>query len=206
MNHRLEHDNGGDANSDEQLARAAQADPRCFEALYERYVDLVYRFCRRRLNEEIAAEDATSAVFMKALAALPGFDVRANSFRSWLFTIAFNVVMDQKRARQRRPEEPLERADWLPGDDGALDERLVAAERRRAVSAAIAQLSQDQRAVIELRLAGLNGHEISLATGRSHGAVRSSQHRALIRLRELLRDEMDESGAPERSAPEGQRR
>jgi RNA polymerase sigma-70 factor, ECF subfamily len=207
MNHRLESSHEeGDEQSDDALVRAAQADPRRFEALYDRYVDLIYRFCRRRLQNETAAEDAASTVFTKALAALPGFDVRAATFRAWLFTIAFNVVTDQQRARLRRPETPLGEADWLLADEPALDDRLLADERRRAVSAAIAQLSDDQRQVVELRLAGLNGQEISVATGRSLGAVRSAQHRALVRLRELLSDEIDDCGSPTRRAPKGERR
>jgi len=159
--------------SDDALVRAAQADVRRFEALYDRYVGLVYRFCLRRVQNESAAEDATSTVFVKALAALPNFSLRTSSFRSWLFTIAFNVVMDQQRARLRRPEEPLGETDWRAHRDPPLDDLLVADEQRRTVSAAIARLSEDQRRVVELRLAGLNGHEISVVTGRSHGAVRS---------------------------------
>lgn len=171
---------------DEALVRAARADPAAFELLYDRYVDVVYKFCRRRLGDETAAEDAASTVFLKALEALPRFEPARGGFRSWLFTIAFTVVTDCQRARLRRPEAPLDQSDDHPAAEATPEERLLAHETRQSVSAAVASLSEEQRLVVELRLAGLSGAEISAATGRSHGAVRSAQHRALRRLRELL--------------------
>lgn len=188
----------GFAPDDAALVRAAQADPQRFDAIYNRYVELVYCFCRRRLLTVEAAEDATSLVFIKAMTALPRFDLRQSSFRSWLFTIAFNVVMDQKRSRLRRPEEPLDIPERLPRGDPSPEDEFMAGEERRSVSAAIARLTEDQRRVVELRLAGLSGYEISVVTRRSHGAVRTLQHRALLRLRELLGAEI---GADEHRTP-----
>lgn len=166
---------------DEAIALAAQADPARFEVLYDRYVDAVHKFCRTRLGDETAAEDAASLVFLKAFEALPRFDPARGSFRAWLFTIVFTVVVDQQRARLRHPEAPLDHADWRPADEATPEERLLARETQRSVSAAVASLSEEQRAVVELRPAGLSGTEISVVTGRSHGAVRSAQHRALRR-------------------------
>jgi RNA polymerase sigma-70 factor (ECF subfamily) len=187
---------------DEAIARAAKADPVRFELLYDRYVESVYKFCRRRLGDETAAEDAASLVFLKAFEALPRFDPARGGFRAWLFTIAFTVVMDHQRARLRRPEATLEHADCRPADEATPEERLLARETQQSVSAAVASLSEEQRLVVELRLAGLSGAEISAVTGRSHGAVRSAQHRALRRLRELLQPELEpEPPASERSRP-----
>jgi hypothetical protein len=72
------------APDDAALVAAARVDPTAFAPLYARYLPPVYRYCYRRLGTSAAAEDATSEVFVKALAALPRF--RAGSFRSWLFT------------------------------------------------------------------------------------------------------------------------
>ena len=149
--------------------------------LYDRYVDAVYTFCRRRLGDETAAEDAASLVFLKAFVALPRFDPARGGFRVWLFTIAFTAVTDHRRARLRRPEAPLDRADCRPVDEATPEELLPARETQRSVSVAVASLSAEQRTVVELRLAALSGAEISVVTGRSHGAVRSAQHRALRR-------------------------
>src|SRR3712207_3572347 len=73
----------------------AQRDPRAFAPLYEAYVDAVYRYCYRRLGNSDAAADATSAIFTRALSALPRYHHR--SFRSWLFTIAHNTLVDSWR-------------------------------------------------------------------------------------------------------------
>lgn len=75
--------------SDAELVALAMADLRQFALLYTRYLDPVHRYCYRRLGSREAAEDATSAVFTKALAAFPRY--RDASFRAWLFTIAHHV-------------------------------------------------------------------------------------------------------------------
>jgi DNA-directed RNA polymerase specialized sigma24 family protein len=95
------------APDDAVLVAAAQVDPTAFAPLYARYLPPVYRYCYRRLGTSAAAEDATSEIFVKVLAALPRY--RAVSFRSWLFTIAHHVITDI--LRRRRPLEPLEAAD-----------------------------------------------------------------------------------------------
>ena len=86
---------------DEQLVAAAQANPHAFTCLYERYLERIYRFCYNRLGERQAAEDATSEVFLQALAHLPAY--RSGTFAAWLYTIARNVVIAHYR-RQRRNE------------------------------------------------------------------------------------------------------
>src|SRR3954447_12702789 len=78
------------------LVARAQEDRRAFAPLYVRYADPIYRYCFHRLGTRQAAEDATSLVFEKAIAKLPSF--RQQSFRSWLFSIAHNVIVDNYRA------------------------------------------------------------------------------------------------------------
>ena len=164
---------------DAAVVARARSDPRAFAPLYARYLDPVYRYCYRRLGSREAADDATGAVFAKALAALPAY--RDGSFRAWLFAIAHNVVADVHR--RRRPEGPLAAA----GDpaDGAPtpEEAALAADERRTVRALLATLPADQRRVLELRLAGLTGAEIAAVLDRSPGAVKMLQLRAMTRLR-----------------------
>lgn len=171
---------------DADLVLAAQADPRAFAALYDRYVTLVYRYCYRRCGDQAQAEDATSVIFYKALAALPGFDNRPAAFRSWLFSIAHNVAIDQARVRQRQAEVPLDERLELIAHDAAPDEAVIAADEGERLSVAIEQLPADQRQLMTLRLAGLSSPEIAAALDRSPGAIRVAQHRAINRLRDLL--------------------
>src|SRR5690606_39283514 len=95
------------------VLRAAIADPRAFEPLYQRYAGDVYYFCYRRLQHPEEAADATSQVFIKALRALPGYtpdETQAGaSFRSWLFRIASTTVIDIQR--RHRPSHSLDRDD-----------------------------------------------------------------------------------------------
>jgi RNA polymerase sigma-70 factor (ECF subfamily) len=169
-------------DDDAALVAAARLDRRAFAPLYRRYVDPVYRYCFRRLGGREAAEDATAAVFAKALAALPAY--RDGSFRAWLFAIAHNAVVDALRAR--RPTAPVDAA-WAVADPAPTpEEAALAADAGRSLRAVLERLSPDQRQVVELHLAGLSGPEIASVLGRSHAAVRAVQARAIARLRELL--------------------
>ena len=168
--------------SDEALVALALHDRQAFGLLYDRYVDPVYRYCSGRLGSREEAEDATSLIFSRALAALPTH--RGASFRSWLFAIAHNVVVNARR--DASCQHPLAMAVDA-ADPGPRPEDLAeTAERRRSVSEALALLPEEQRRVVELRMAGLTGPEVAAALGRSHDSVRTTQRRALARLRVLL--------------------
>ena len=164
------------------LIAAAKADRRAFAPLYRRYVNPIYRYCYRRLGGREAAEDATSLVFARALAALPS--CREESFRSWLFAIAHNVIANDIRAA--RPQQPLADAALLVDAAAGPEALAIAGEARATVLDVLPHLPDDQRRVLELRLARLRGPEIAAALGRSHGSVRVAQSRAVARLRTLL--------------------
>ena len=172
----------GASDHDAELVARARRDRRAFAALYDRYLDPIYRYCYVRLGSREAAEDATSLVFTKAMDALSAY--RGGSFRSWLLPIAHNVVADAQRAT--RPVEPIEAAATVADPDPAPDELALREDAGRAVRQSLLQLSPDQREVVELRLAGLTGPEIARALGKSHAAVRIAQFRAFARLRDLL--------------------
>ena len=169
---------------DARLVALAKADPRAFAPLSARYFDPIYRYCYRRLGHPEAAADAAAQVFVKALAALPGYRADAPSFRSWLFAIAHNVIADDFRTR--RPVAPMTAAAQVAVADPSPEEVVVTQEAGRAVRALLAQLPSDQRQILELRLAGLTGPEIAAALGRSLGAVKIAQVRAFARLRATL--------------------
>lgn len=174
---------GLDVDADEAaLVARAKRDRHAFAPLYARYVAPIYRYCLRRLDGPEAAADATSLVFARALAALPS--CREGAFRSWLFAIAHNVVTDGYRAR--RPTASLEAAGEIADAAPSPEEQALAAEERQSLRALLERLPPDQRAVVELRLAGLTGSEIAAALGKRRGAVDAAQFRAVARLRTLL--------------------
>jgi RNA polymerase sigma-70 factor (ECF subfamily) len=172
----------GDADAD--LATRARSDPQAFAALYLRYVDAIHAHCHWRLGSREVAEDATSQVFAQALAGLPRFDSNRGTFRSWLFTIAHHVVIDHYR--KTKPATSIDAADDLPDIAATPEEIAVATERSEALRAALDRLPPRERQVVELRLAGLTGPEISSVLGCSTAAIGAAQYRAVVRLRSLM--------------------
>jgi RNA polymerase sigma-70 factor (ECF subfamily) len=173
------------AVSDEQLV--ASGEPAVFAQLYDRYVDGIYRYCRLRLPTAQEAEDATAMVFEKAFAAFP--PAPTGTFRAWLFTIAHNVVVSFYRTRSRRGHHAsLDEALHLADPGSTPEEDVVLADEQQRLYQALARLPDDQRRVVELRLAGLLGAEIAEVLHRSPAAVRQLQFRAMQRLRTMLID------------------
>ena len=111
--------------------------------------------------------------------------IRGPSFRAWLFGIAHHVVADVYRTTHG--DLSLDAAHDLDDPAASPEDAAIASESTRALVAALAQLTPDQRQIIELRLAGLTGAEIGAALGRSQGAIAVAQHRAMRRLRQLLK-------------------
>ena len=175
------------AADDEAIVTAARLDPRAFDALYSRYVRQIYRYCHVRLGNREAAEDATSAVFLKALAGLGGY--QPGNFPAWLFRIAANVVTDARRHGARRPTLPFETVAEPPDPNASPDDLLLARDSAERLRAALATLPDEQRAAVELQLAGWPGEQIATALGRSPEAVRMLRHRAITRLRDILADD-----------------
>jgi RNA polymerase sigma-70 factor (ECF subfamily) len=163
-------------NDDRALVEAAQADPARFGELYERYVDRVYVFVSRRAPDRAAAEDITSTVFEQALAHLGQFEWRGVPFVAWLFRIASNAIADRWRQDGRESRE-------LPAEVPDTRE-LEQIERRVLLFQVVDRLPDVQRQVIQMRFVEEKSiREIAAALGRSEGAVKQLQLRALENLR-----------------------
>ena len=160
--------------------KAAQRDRSAFAPLYHRYADAVYGYCLRRLNDPELAADVTAEVFTRALTTIGTF--HGDSFRSWIFTIARNAVID--RYRTRKPVEPLPESIVSP--HLGPEELTIRQETRLELYAALSHLTEQQQDVITLRLAGLTGKEIATAMNLSLGAVKATQVRAFGRLRVVM--------------------
>ena len=166
--------------------RAAQADHAAFGTLYRRYLDRVYGYSFYLLGDHHDAEDATERTFLAALGAIDQFRDEGATFRSWLFRIAHNQLANALRARSRRRDESLDGVrEPAAADDPARLASLAADARRLRES--VASLSEDRRQVVILRFVdGLTSREIGEVLGRTEGAVRVLQHRALRELAVLL--------------------
>lgn len=156
-----------------------------FAAVYESYAGPILRYCQVRIDNPAEAEDAAALIFTKALSAYPPDN--PENVRSWLFAIAHNVVANHYRtASARAPARSLDAALLAPDQRAGPAEVIEIREERAALLDAIAELTAEQRQVVELRLAGLTGPEIAEATGRSHAAVKMLQYRAISHLRVVL--------------------
>jgi RNA polymerase sigma-70 factor (ECF subfamily) len=173
-------------DDDAALLAAARHHPLAFDQLVDRYTDPILTYCYYRLGSWEEAEDAAQQIFTNAWRALGRFEERG-SVRSWLFTIAHHqVVNHRRRGDVRHPNLPLEFAAELDDPSPSPEELAIAADHQGRVLALFSDLSNDQRRVMELRLAGLSDIEIAAVLDRRPGAVRAVESRAITRLRALL--------------------
>jgi RNA polymerase sigma-70 factor (ECF subfamily) len=162
------------------LIEAAQADPRRFAELYEANFDRVYAFVARRTRSREEAEDITGEVFQRALENLSRYEWRGVPFHSWLLRIAANAIADRIH---RAPEEQELATDIA---DAAETEREI--QRQVMLSKLVDGLPKDQRLVLVRRFVEERSiREIAAELGRSEGAVKQLQFRALQTLREKTR-------------------
>ncbi len=174
---------GGDTGSDGALVRAAKAgDATAFGMLYERYRDAIYRYCLARTGTSCEAEDLASDVFVKALQSLERYQDRGLPFVAFLYRIARNAAID----RSRTLKQPLS-VDSLvsePASRQNVEAEATLAVDRSILLAALTKLKAEQRDVIVMRfIEGYSAAEVAAAIGKTEGAVRTLQHRALERLR-----------------------
>lgn len=183
------------------LVEAAQRDRACFGAVYEKYFALVYAYIARRVRERAVTEDLTSEVFRKALANLPRFKWTGAPFGAWLLRIASNLIAD--RLKRLATEQRVSIAGHGSGStvtEGAAALRprgavsvqpqqtdLEVAERCARLIRLVDELPEDQRRVIRMRFAEEKSMgEMAAELGRSEGAVKQLQFRALKTLRAQL--------------------
>jgi len=172
------------------LIEAAQRDRARFADIYEEYFALVYAYVARRVRDRSTAEDLTSDVFHKALANLPRFKWTGAPFASWLFRIASNLIADRAR-RKAKTSATSEEIELIPQDSRKDSQSgLEDVERQAQLFRLVNGLPEDQRRVVALRFAEDKSiKEISNELGRSEGAVKQLQFRALQNLRAKLAGE-----------------
>lgn len=168
-------------DTDERLLiEAAQRDPARFAELYENNFDRVYAFFARRVSTRDEAQDLTAEVFHQALGDLENFEWRGAPFIAWLLGIATNVLSSYWQRVTKRQEVSLEGLDW-PGRDDKVERRVV-------LSQLVDELPPEQRLVILRRFVNQRSlREIAQELGRTEGAVKQLQLRALQKLRAQMR-------------------
>jgi RNA polymerase sigma-70 factor, ECF subfamily len=164
-----------ESQHERKLVEAAQADPERFLDLYDRHFHRVWAYVIRRARNRAEAEDVTSEVFRRALEKLGNYEWRGVPFLAWLLRIAANIQADRwQRAGKESGDAPPESA--VPEPD---------LERRAMLFQLVDRLPEIQRRVIELRyIEEQSLIEIAAALGKTEGAIKQLQRRALEHLRE----------------------
>ncbi|GAA1891940.1 sigma-70 family RNA polymerase sigma factor [Lapillicoccus jejuensis] len=170
---------------------AQQGDAEAFGQLYALYVDTVYRYVYARVGSRATAEDLTSETFVRALRRIDSFSWQGRDIAAWFVTIARNLVMDNAKSARFRLEvstgEMFDADEHEPAPDLEVLDRL----RDRRLLEAVRTLKPDQAECVVLRFfQGLSLAEVALAMGRSEGAVKQLQLRAVRSLARELGDEL----------------
>ena len=180
-----------DCPDDDLVAAVAQRDTRAFEALYERYGNLVYSVTLKVLGDVVAAEDAVQDIFLRLWRRPDRFDSSRGRFLSWLLTVARNRAIDERRSRGRRQRHEADSAlidDAMPGDDH--DDPAAAAvlaDQRAAVRRALADLPTEQRLAVQMAyFGGLTQQEIADALKQPLGTIKTRIRLGMQKLRLAL--------------------
>jgi RNA polymerase sigma-70 factor (ECF subfamily) len=174
------------AEQRELVARAQAGERNALEELYLLHFDRVYSYLHLSVGNRHDAEDLTTQTFLKMLEAIGRFRWQAAPFSAWLFRIAHNLAMDHFRATRRwQPEEEVpepEGAEESSAEDAALE-----SIGRRSMLELIENLSHEQKQVLTLKFVfNFSNGETATILGKTEGAVKSLQHRALVSLQKQI--------------------
>lgn len=179
----------------ELIVRAARGDERAVSDLYDRYGGVLYAIAFRVTREAADAEEVVLEAFAQAWRKADSFESERGSVAAWLTTITRNRALDAVRARTRRyrtadlaqahaeHDSVPAHGSWRPDPTF----RVQHDERRRYINAALSELAEPQREVIELAyFSGLTQSEIALRLDQPLGTVKTRIRLGMEKLRESL--------------------
>lgn len=174
------------------VLRAKNGDADAFGRLYDRYLDLVYRYIYFRVGCHPLAEDLTSETFLRALRRIADFTWQGRDFGAWLVTIARNLVADHFKSGRYRLEVTTAEILDVPLDGPHIPENaVVAAMINDRVLRAVRDLGPEQQECVVLRfLHGMTLAETALIMGKNRGAIKALQFRAIRSLARTLRADL----------------
>jgi RNA polymerase sigma-70 factor, ECF subfamily len=173
---------------DRWVELAQKGDSSAFAQIYDALVKPIYRYIVYRVDDNLVAEDLTEETFLKVWQNLDKYKKGASPFSSWAYRIAHNLVIDHYRKHQ--PTDEIDESIPDPQDSNSpakLTNLKLTQVRLRKI---IRKLPDNYQQVIVLRYINEMDHEgIAEVMGKTEGAVRTLQSRALDHLRDLLKDE-----------------
>lgn len=164
------------------VERAQRGDRTALEELYLLHFDRIYSYLHMSVGSRHDAEDLTTQTFVKMLESIGRFRWQSVPFSAWLFRIAHNLAMDHFRAGRRwQPEEEVPQP--IGAEETSAEDQALAAMGNACLLELIARLSPEQRQVLTLKFVfRFSNGEAAAILGKTEGAVKSLQHRALSSL------------------------
>ena len=185
---------GPEARLEDLAVRAKAKDLTALTEIYDLLHPRVFRYVFAQLRHRQAAEDITHEVFLDVLESIERFTpAQPGAFVAWVFRIARNDVIDYRRRGRVRQHSPLEDADDLYDDGPDIGDAVVRTLQAERAWQLLRSLTEEQREVVLLRFgAELHTEEVAVVVGKSVGAVKVMQHRAVAALRLVLASEREE--------------
>jgi RNA polymerase sigma-70 factor (ECF subfamily) len=168
------------------VERAQRGERNALEELYLLHFDRVYSYLHMSVGNRHDAEDLTTQTFLKMLESIGRFRWQAAPFSAWLFRIAHNLAMDHFRATRRwQPEEEVPEPE--PPQESAAEEEAMESIGRKSMLELIDGLSAEQQQVLTLKFVfNFSNAEAANILGKTEGAIKSLQHRALVSLQKQI--------------------
>ena len=169
--------------------RAQAGDADAFGELYDRYVDLVYRYVYYRVGTSQLAEDLTSETFLRALRRITSFTWQGHDVGAWFVTIARNLIADHYKSGRYRLELTTDDVSesGTPLVTAGPENAVLEAMQNKVLLGAVKQLNPEQQECIVLRfLQGFSVAETAKTMGKNDGAIKALQYRAIRTLGRLL--------------------
>lgn len=177
----------GSATEQSVILQAKQGSEQAFGQLYDLYFDKIFKFIYFRVNHKEIAEDLTEEVFIKAWTNIR--TVKEESFGGWLYQIAKNKVIDHYR--QKKAVVDIEDIQNILESDQNLSDDANTAVERIIMMNCLKQLTPEQQIIIKLKfLEDMENSEISELISKSEGSIRVIQHRAILKLQELIKKQV----------------
>lgn len=167
------------------IERAKRGDSQAVSLIYQAYVGHIYRYVTYRVGSVQDAEDITGDVFIRMVEGLPAYEERGIPFEVWLYKIASARIADFYRKHGK--QQQVELNENLKKDDVSPEQLLVNEEEVGDLKGALHQLNEDEQIVLIMRFFERKSHqEVAMVIEKSVSAVKSIQHRALVKLASLM--------------------